>query len=826
MNIYTKILAATIPLVLLSFLAAGGISYYLSRNALGILAEQWLDTRGQEATRAAQEQVEFLRAYGLDGVEASVKQAQRDVWSTMSAIDIGILGYVYVVDSNARIVLHPNPEMLGESVRDEGWFTKLSANDAGQFSYALGGEQHFATYSYFEPWSWYIIATDPEGEVYGPVNQMGGYVLILGVAGSIVIALTLMLLTRRITAPLKALVDGAEEVGKGNLEVRIPVETSDEIGVLARAFNRMTEQLQAYYQSLEQRLATVVAGAPIVLFSLDRDGRFTLAEGKGLAAIGVSGENLTGQSVFDLYADQQDLIGGVRRALTGETVSSTLGVGDVSFEAWYSPLRDETGTVDGVIGVATDVTERKRAEQRLVRQNEYLAALHETTLGLVSRLDVSDLLEALLERAGQLLGSSHGYIYLTDETEVQIERKIGVGVFGEWIGYTLKRGEGVAGKVWDTGEPLVVNNYDSWEGRARDLKYSVPIGAIMAVPLKSGDKTMGVLGLAYDTEARQTFGEVEVELLERFGELASLSLDNARLYTAAREARAEAEKTLWQLKAAQQNLVQAEKMASLGQLTAGIAHEIKNPLNFVNNFADSSNELLGELEERLEGPMKALGNGDREEANELFQDLSDFLVKIKEHGQRADRIVAGMLSHARAGSDNARPTDLNALLEESLNLAYHGARAENSSFNVTLERDLDPSVGDVELYPQELTRVFLNLIGNGLYATQKRQTEWKEDGYRPTLRVSTHDAGKSVEVRVRDNGTGIPADAVEHVFEPFFTTKPTGEGTGLGLSLSYETVVQQHHGRMEVDTREGEFTEFKITLPRDSVGNQATQEQS
>ena len=191
---------------------------------------------------------------------------------------------------------------------------------------------------------------------------------------------------------------------------------------------------------------------------------------------------------------------------------------------------------------------------------------------------------------------------------------------------------------------------------------------------------------------------------------------------------------------------------------------------------------------------------------------------------RADRIVAGMLSHARAGTDNARPSDVNALLEESLNLAYHGARAENSSFNVTLERDLDPTVGEVALYPQEITRVFLNLIGNGLYATQKRQTECKEDGYKPTLKVSSRNLGESVEVRVRDNGTGITAEAVERVFEPFFTTKPTGEGTGLGLSLSYETIVQQHRGRLEVDTREGEFTEFTITLPRDSLGNRENEE--
>ncbi len=550
-------------------------------------------------------------------------------------------------------------------------------------------------------------------------------ILLAGVAALILGIGLAVVLRRNIAGPIRRLTRVAENVGAGDLQVRATAESNDEIGILARTFNKMTERLNVTLDDLEQRRK-----------------------------------------------------------------------------------------------------EQQTAAETLRRQNEYLAALHETTLGLISRLEVSDLLEAQIERAGQLLGTSHGYIYLTDPTETEIQRKMGVGMFGESIGYALKRGEGVAGKVWQSGAPLVVNDYDSWDGRTLEVRYAVPIGAIMAVPLKSGDKTMGVLGMAYDVNARQTFGEDEVEILQRFGELASLSLDNARLYTSAQDARAEAERTLSELKAAQQNLVHAEKMASLGQLTAGIAHEIKNPLNFVNNFADSTNELLGELEACLKGPIAGLGEDQREDARELFEGISGFLVKIKQHGQRADGIVKGMLSHARAGADTGHPTDLNALLEEALNLAYHGARAENSSFNVTLERDFDPNAGELEVYPQEMTRVFLNLIGNGFYATQKRQTDRREDGYRPTVKVSTCNLGEMVEVRVRDNGTGIPADAVEHIFEPFFTTKPTGEGTGLGLSLSYETVVQRHHGRLEVDTREGEFTEFIITLPRDSIGAGATGEAS
>jgi signal transduction histidine kinase len=510
-------------------------------------------------------------------------------------------------------------------------------------------------------------------------------------------------------------------------------------------------------------------------------------------------------------------------------VAEQVGAGDLQTRA-REESTDEIGILARTFNSMTgrlsetleDLEERRREQQAaaetLRRQNEYLAALHETTLGLISRLEVSDLLEALIERAGQMLGTPHAYIYLADEGGAELQRKIGVGIFRESIGYALKRGQGLAGRVWDSGEPLVVNDYADWEGRPADTRYAVDVGAIMGVPLKSGERVVGVLGMAYDVEAGKTFGEDEMQLLGRFGELASLSLDNARLYTTAREARAQAEGTLRELRDAQQNLVQAEKMASLGQLTAGIAHEIKNPLNFVNNFADSCSEILEELEGALKAPIGSLDVDARKDAEDLFADLSAFLQKIREHGQRADGIVKGMLSHAREEVDVTQSTDLNALLEESLNLAYHGARAENSSFNVTLERDLDPNLGELEIYPQKMIRVFLNLISNGFYAAHQRQAQSQDSDYQPTVRVSTRAAGDNVEIIVRDNGTGIPADALDKLFEPFFTTKPTGEGTGLGLSLSYETVVQQHQGALDVNTEPGEFTEFVITLPRNADG--------
>jgi two-component system, NtrC family, sensor kinase len=207
----------------------------------------------------------------------------------------------------------------------------------------------------------------------------------------------------------------------------------------------------------------------------------------------------------------------------------------------------------------------------------------------------------------------------------------------------------------------------------------------------------------------------------------------------------------------------------------------------------------------------------RAEITELTDTLRDNLGKIVQHGRRADSIVKNMLLHSREGSGEHRPVDINALVEEAVNLAYHGARAEKQGFNITLERSLDPAAGQVDCFPQEITRVLLNLISNGFYAATKRKAQANSDGYEPTLAAATKNLGDRVEIRIRDNGTGIPPEVREKMFNPFFTTKPAGEGTGLGLSLSHDIIVKQHSGSIEVDTRPGEFTEFKIMLPRSAA---------
>jgi PAS domain S-box-containing protein len=266
-----------------------------------------------------------------------------------------------------------------------------------------------------------------------------------------------------------------------------------------------------------------------------------------------------------------------------------------------------------------------------------------------------------------------------------------------------------------------------------------------------------------------------------------------------------------QLETAQQQLLVQQKMASLGQLTAGIAHEIKNPLNFVNNFAGLSVELLDELKETAAPGFATLDEVTRADINETVEMLTGNLEKIAEHGKRADGIVRSMLEHSRGASGERRAVDLNALVDEALNLAFHGARAQNQAFNITMEREFDRNLPLTEVVPQDMTRVFLNLIGNGFYAATKRKQQG-ETSFRPMLKVSTRDLGDAVEVRVRDNGVGIPPEHRDKLFQPFFTTKPTGEGTGLGLSISYDIVTQEHGGTIEVESEPGVFTEFIIRL--------------
>jgi two-component system, NtrC family, sensor kinase len=450
---------------------------------------------------------------------------------------------------------------------------------------------------------------------------------------------------------------------------------------------------------------------------------------------------------------------------------------------------------------------RARTDQ-LVGSVKELQALGEVSKAVNSTLDIETVLSTIVAKAVQLSGTEAGAIYVFDNAQREFYLRATYGMDQELIEALTQRHIGLdepnITPAFLAGEPIQVSDLrEAVSSAANDIVLRAGFRARLVTPLLRGEEIVGMLVVRRRTPG--AFPENTVDLMKTFAAQSALAIENARLFK-------NVETSLEDLRTAQDRLIQTEKLASLGQLTAGIAHEIKNPLNFVNNFSAVSVELIDELRQALGGVN--LDSKLRAEIGEIADTLQGNLDKVVQHGKRADAIVKNMLLHSRQGSGEHRPVNINALVEESLNLAYHGARAEKQGFNITLERSYDPTAGEVDLFPQEVTRALLNLISNGFYAATNRKAEANWGNYEPTLAARTKNLGDSIEIRIRDNGTGIPPEVKEKLFSPFFTTKPAGEGTGLGLSISHDIIVKQHGGTIEVDTQPGEFTEFRIVLPR------------
>jgi signal transduction histidine kinase len=431
-----------------------------------------------------------------------------------------------------------------------------------------------------------------------------------------------------------------------------------------------------------------------------------------------------------------------------------------------------------------------------------------------STFDLQTVLDTLVESAARLCDANSAFIFQRGDDGYRLAASYGFAPdYREWmerqsiaIGrQTLVGRTAVEGRQVHIPDVLADPEY-AWTESIRRGSFRTMLG----VPLMREGVPIGVIAICRSSV--RPFADKQIELVTTFADQAVIAIENVRLFESVEARTRELARSLEDLQSAQDRLVQTQKLASLGQLTAGIAHEIKNPLNFVNNFSALSGELVDELQEILKDVQA--GEAVRAEIDELTGTLRENLDRIVVHGRRADSIVKNMLLHSREGSGERRPVDITALVEESLNLAYHGARAERQGFSITLERSLDPAAGEVDLYPQEITRVLLNLISNGFYAATKRKGEPGEGPYEPTLVAATRNLGDRVAIAIRDNGAGIVPEVRDKMFNPFFTTKPAGEGTGLGLSISHDIVVKQHAGVIEVETEPGGFTEFRIILPR------------
>lgn len=439
--------------------------------------------------------------------------------------------------------------------------------------------------------------------------------------------------------------------------------------------------------------------------------------------------------------------------------------------------------------------------------------LNEIGKKLTSTLNISLIQDIVYENVNSLMDATTLLIMIYNEKERKLECKLSIEKGEKLPPFEISMDEKNRFAVWcvDNASPVFMNDVDSEYIRYIPVRPAPKAGervsSLIYLPMMIENRIIGIISV--QSFKKDAYSQYQLDMLNNLANYIAIALENALSYEKINKANND-------LKAAQAQLVQSEKMASLGQLTAGIAHEIKNPLNFINNFSDLTAELALELNEEFNKLAGSISPDDREYLQQITDDISSNAKKISEHGKRADRIIRGMLLHSRGKSGDKQPTDINTLLAEAFNLGYHSMRARDNNFNIKMEADYDPNIGMINIVPQDISRVFLNIINNACDATHQKKKKLK-DAYNPTLYVSTINSDKNVEIHIRDNGPGIPKEVLDKIFNPFFTTKPAGQGTGLGLSLSYDIVVQEHQGELKVETEAGEYSEFIVVIPKKQI---------
>ncbi|MGB8317634.1 MAG: ATP-binding protein [Ignavibacteriaceae bacterium] len=464
-----------------------------------------------------------------------------------------------------------------------------------------------------------------------------------------------------------------------------------------------------------------------------------------------------------------------------------------------------------------------KALQAENERNKNIELLSEIGKEITATLDLDKIFLKLYEHVNQLADATIFGLGIYNPEKEEIEYKLSMEKGKRYPPYSRDIKDKNQFAVWciDNRKPVFINDvhseysnyilhYNKPHRKLEDGTMSEEAWSIIYLPLISQERMLGIITI--QSFQKNAYQDYHLNLLQNLASYTAIALDNADAYKKLNETVNKLNTALNDLKATQEKLVVQEKLASLGQLTAGIAHEIKNPLNFVNNFAQLSKELVVELRDEFEKVKDKLGNEFADNFEDIISNIEQNAAKINEHGNRADSIVRSMLQHSRGKSGERILSDINAILDEDLNLAYHGLRARDSSFNASIEKEYDKNLEKISIVPQDVSRVFLNIINNGFYEANKKK-KLTGDHFSPCVKVTTRGLDNKIEVRIKDNGSGIPEGVREKIFDPFFTTKPSGEGTGLGLSLSYDIIVKEHAGDIKFDTKSGEYTEFVITLP-------------
>jgi signal transduction histidine kinase len=457
------------------------------------------------------------------------------------------------------------------------------------------------------------------------------------------------------------------------------------------------------------------------------------------------------------------------------------------------------------------VSKKEEIEQKsleLSDKNDELEKINNVVKSINAELHFARLLQSVLEKMTMIRGVQRATAYIYDKTTETYRFKANFGYDPKEeanIQFSLEVAEEKFLKnAMEIHEDIFVRTYSKSHGDDKDHGKKGLALSVLILVIKVENRIEGFLILE-NMAMENAFSKKDFEFIRNSKE----HIISAFIKTKILE---DLQTTLDNLKETQKQLIQSEKLASLGQLTAGIAHEIQNPLNFVNNFSNLSIDLAEELKGSLENLKTDMTSGSLDDMAETVGMLLSNVKKINEHGNRAERIVKGMLLHSRGVAGELLHTDINLLVEEYVNLSYHGTRAENKEFNVTFKKDLDPAIGKVKIVPQDFSRVILNIVNNACYAVFEKSTK-QIPGYSPEISISTKRIGNQIEIRIKDNGSGIPQAIIDKVFNPFFTTKPTGKGTGLGLSVSYDIITNIHNGQLVVNSKEGESTEFIITIP-------------